>query len=150
MFFDRYFGIEGHIWMSGALRGYELDTERAKWVNLVRLYYPEIFILAVLKCKKKLWKKTTRNIDALILSLCKKIGFDISKANAIAFYVQHTLDLKEPITNKITESSDFQYYLQEGLFSTHFDQYKAFRTKMLNLLEKYDINPNNLNFSNFL
>ncbi len=136
--------------MSGALRGYELDSERGKWITLIRLYYPEIYILAVLKCKKKLWKLTTSNLDDLILSLCKKIGFDISKANAIAFYVQQTLELKEPITNKITESIEFKYYLQEGLFSTHFDQYKAFRERMLTLLENHNINPNNLDFRNYI
>jgi len=151
MFFDRYFGIEGHLYIGSAIRSSELDYERSKWVNLVRLYYPELFILAVMKCKKKLWKLTTRNINDLILDLSNKIDFEIFKANALVHFVQHDLKLKEPLIDMNVDISELLgYNVSNPILEEYFNKYKSFRLKMLSLLSLYNINPDNLNFGNFV
>ena len=80
-------------------------------LQVIKFYYTDIYILSILKCKKKGWKINGRNVYDLIYALTDKIGFDIHKALSNAASLQCYLHLREPF--------DFEYVLKYDIFNSY-------------------------------
>ena len=149
MFLDRFFGIEQHLYLSDAIKAYGFDDWRGESLELVRLYFPELYILAVLKCKKRHWKRTVTNVSDLCDNLCKKINFNLSKARVPAKGLQARLNLEEPFSNMHIEDCE-RISQKDKLFKLYFNEYITLRNKSIALLNSHNINPQNLAFGSFI
>ena len=155
--FDRYFGIEFQYFDSKSIsQSSSYERMRADELNIVKLYYPDIYFLAVLKCKEKLWKLTINNVYDLVHALCKKIEFDISLAVRKASSIQSITHRNEPFAAEHinlyfnTGSSLYTYLFKKLELKRLDNECRSMNEKASSLLIKHDINPDNLAFGSII
>ena len=154
MLFYRYFGIQV-LALGTGLKSVAFEQMTNSSLELVRLYFPELFVLSILKCKKKLWKLTVNNIDDLYANLCHKIDFDRFKANAIALNIHHKLQLKNPLfnydrnNNKEIQNLIGDWGEEWKVDEVSWAEYVKIRSESISSLIQANISPDNLDFGGF-
>lgn len=158
MLLDRYLGIQSHLYLGQALKASNYDDYTAKGLELVRLYFPELYILALLKCKSRHWKSTYSNIDDLYNNLCHKIGFNRFKANTCGDRLNRYFCLKEPfIDNEVFQQTIENFKNDPYSFNIHnrqifeidISEYISLRNQEISLLNSHNITSDNLAFGSF-
>lgn len=156
MFFDRYLGLQGHLYIGGALKMNYYNNLTAITVNNYRIYFPELFVMAALKCKKKLWRRTANNLDDLIIDLGRRIEFDVRLAQANISELQKFLRLKapileEPFTSLPIDNANYDdRWIASRDFSFTYTRYDKDRKDSIRQLIYHNIHPDNLDFGNLM
>jgi hypothetical protein len=155
MFKYRFIGLDFNLLTGMVLRSADDDERRQPSLNLIRVFFPELYTLSVLKCKNKHWKLSAHNIEGLYLSLCNKIGFDYYKANILISELSTTFSVSEHlkfdgILNTEIEFSRCSIGYEKDLLNSYLSEYISLRNKSVMLLRENHINQHNLAFGSFI
>jgi hypothetical protein len=161
MISDRYFGVKfiySPLW-SRLSSDLSMESRVSADLWLIRVYVPELYYLAVLKCKKKLWSCTSNNVNDLYTRLCKKINIDVSipfleevdrilnnyllrdGRPLILNELESILDSNLPISSFTSE-----HFARNIHYLSTLHKYLNLRMDTMASLRKHNIDPENLNF----
>jgi hypothetical protein len=171
MIYSRILGIEFYQYFETPLTTF--STYNKLKLQVISFYYTDIYVLSILKCKRKGWRINGRNVLDLVYTLNEKIGFEIHKAISNASSLQCYLHLRKPfdleyaLKYDITKSyisgdlnADFfnagHFLYSDTERSFHLSYYRKLLEKYIQLyfdsytkLRDSKITPENLAFGSF-
>jgi hypothetical protein len=173
MIYSRILGVEFYGYFETPVTTF--STYDTLNLRMIKFYYTDIYVLSILKCKKKFWKINGRNVLDLVYALNEKIGFDIYNALSNASSLQCYLHLRAPFDLEYALKYDISksyisFDLNEDFFNAgkylllssdkerlyHLSYYSKLLEKYFQLyfdsytkLRDSKITPENLAFGNF-